>query len=238
MNEKLQEILELITESYSDKSLSKDDLNEIIFHTSKINRFNLNRIVLRNYFYKNNEEPIDPEIAKNAVELFNNKFIRANLNNKVFKIDFNFISNIFFANTNLVIHLAENEQGDFHLAFTDGQDFYEVDVNGSSKIRKDRFDAIIDIYLKNRNGIKKIFDNDIPNSNGGNTQYVTIPYKTNFDQINANKPDFIVLKPASVIYKNEDRVSFIMYFEKSNGDIITYDQINNYSNYDTFTPFP
>jgi hypothetical protein len=70
----------------------------------------------------------------------------------------------------------------------------------------------------------------------GYTEYVTIPFATNFDQFKGVFPNSIVLIPALGNDKHEGRVTFVMHFEDANGNRI-YDG-KKYSNYDTFTPHP
>ena len=234
-NEKLKSILQLIQSEFEAQTIDKNDLNEIIFFTSGLLKVESMEFVFANKTlnYQWNFDPgvIPDQDAKIAKVKYSEKFSSyPHLTSKIFKFKSKIISDFLQKESVLNVYFAQNESGDLCLLIKNGTVNYMIDEISVKNID----DQMKKQYISDFNGdLKGSIEGNLTK---GYTEYVSIPFATNFDQFNGIFPNTIVLIPALGQDQHEGRITFIMHFEDVNGNRIYDDK--KYSNYDTFTPHP
>lgn len=230
-NEQLEKILKLIQENFEAKTISNNDLNEIIFYSAGLVKVeNLGLVQANkafNYQWKFDDIGVIPHLdAEAAKKLFVTKFGKnPTLANKVFRFESTLISDILKQGKNLDVYFSQDSSGNLCLVLNNGNAFYEITANSSkiiaAKVKIERSD----LYKET---LKKTIETNLSKDY---TEYLTIPYFSNFDQFNGIFPKTIVLVPA---ISTTGRMTLIMNFEGYDG--ITAKGVD--SDYDTFTPHP
>ena len=234
-NEQLEKILKLIQENFEAKTIDKNDLNEIIFFTSGILKVESMEFVFTNKTL-NHQWNLDPgvitdEEAKVGKAKYSETFSSyGKLTAKIFKFKSKIISDFLQNESELKVYFAQNKNGHLCILIKNGTANYMIDETSFYKIDDQiKQDCIADFNADLKGIIQA-------NLTKGYTEYVTIPFATNFDQFKGVFPNSIVLIPALGNDKHEGRVTFVMHFEDANGNRI-YDG-KKYSNSDTFSPHP
>jgi hypothetical protein len=235
-NEQLEKILKLIQENFEAKKISNKDLNEIIFYSAGLIKVeNLGLVQANkafNYQWKFDDiGEIPNEEAENSKKLFVTNFGKnPALANKIFRFESKLISDLLKLKKDLVVYFSQDKSGNLCVVLNTGSDFYEITTSSSSKIiENDR--------LTRSNLFKGKLKTTIETTlNKSYTEYITIPYISNFDQFKGVFPKTIVLVPAISVTKYAGRMTLIMNFEDFSGKTMSDKGPDN--SYDTFTPHP
>ena len=171
------------------------------------------------------------EEAENAKKLFVTNFGKnPALANKIFRFDSKLISETLNNKKDLEVYFSQDLSGNLCIVLKTGSDFYEITTNSSRKITENDRQTRSNLFKGN---LRSTIETAL---NKSYTEYVTIPYISNFDQFNGNFPQTIVLVPAISVTKYVGRMTLIMNFEDFSGKTI-FEKVGDTS-YDTFSPHP
>ena len=184
-----------------------------------------------NYQWKIDDGEITPKEAEDAKKLFATNFGKnPALANKIFRFDSKLISETLNNKKDLEVYFSQDLSGNLCIVLKTGSDFYEITTNSSRKITENDRQTRSNLFKGN---LRSTIETAL---NKSYTEYVTIPYISNFDQFNGNFPQTIVLVPAISVTKYAGRMTLIMNFEDFSGKTI-FVKVGDTS-YDTFTPHP
>ena len=234
-NEQLEKILKLIQENFEAKKISNKDLNEIIFYSAGLVKVeNLGLVQVNkafNYQWKLDDGPIPPEEAENAKKLFVTNFGKnPALANKIFRFESKLISDLLLAKKDLDVYFSQDTSGNLCIVLKAGTVFYEITTSSTTRIDDNLRQTRSNLF---KGKLKSTIETTLKKSY---TEYVTIPFISNFDQFKSDFPQTIVLVPAISVTKYAGRMTLVMNFEDFSGKTI-FVKVGDTS-YDTFTPHP
>ena len=224
-NEQLEKILKLIQENFEAKKISNKDLNEIIFYSAGLVKVENLGLVQ----WKLDDGP--PEEAENAKKLFVTNFGKnPALANKIFRFESKLISDLLLAKKDLDVYFSQDTSGNLCIVLKAGTVFYEITTSSTTRIDDNLRQTRSNLF---KGKLKSTIETTLKKSY---TEYVTIPFISNFDQFKDEFPQTIVLVPAISVTKYAGRMTLVMNFEDFSGKTI-FEKVGDTS-YDTFSPHP
>jgi len=240
-SEKLKEILALIQNEFEAKAIDENDLNEIIFFTSGHNRKIKNenilfsqtysKIFLDDFNISDLDEPITSLSAQKIKESYSDFFSNnPKLSEKVFRFRSKLIIDLLNQKSNLVVYFSQDQYGNLCIILNSDSNIYEITESSVNEITENTQITKLNLFKGN---LKSTIENSLGK---GFTEYVVIPFISNFDQFQGVFPHTIALVPGIAVGTNDGRMTLVMHFEDQYGKTVIVNKRDTY--YDTFTPHP